>query len=72
MEFAALLAEMTYVSRNAKNTMKRREVAILLLGNFVDDISMYMTRHPDYDSLLALFNQILETEFDSIKQVHLK
>ena len=61
LEFAALLAEMTYVSSNAKNTMKRREVAILLLGNFVDDISMYLTRHPDYDSLMALFNEILVT-----------
>lgn len=37
-EFKALLRELAYVSKHPKNVWKRREVAILILGTFIEDI----------------------------------
>ena len=63
-EFKALLEELIYVSKHPKNSWKRREVAILIMGTFMEDISMYMIRHPTFDLLGGLFGEILETDFD--------
>ena len=50
-EFKALLEELIYISTHPKNVWKRREVAILMISAFVEDVSMYMTRNPDYEML---------------------
>lgn len=63
-EFKALLEELIYISKHPKNIWKRREVAILILGTFVEDISMFMIRNPKFDLLEGLFGEILETDFD--------
>ena len=64
LEFKALLDELIYISKHRKNIWKRREVAILILGTFVEDISMFMIRNPKFDLLEGLFGEILETDFD--------
>ena len=65
-EFKALLEELIYVSKHPKNVWKRREVAILIMGTFMEDISMYMIRNPKFDLLEGLFGEILETNFDKV------
>jgi hypothetical protein len=57
-EFKALLSEMIYVSSHPKNKGKRYEVAILILLTFTEDISHYMTRNPDYATLMKVFEQL--------------
>jgi hypothetical protein len=52
-----------YISPHKKNAWKRREVGILLIGTFVEDISMYMTRNPDYAMLLKIFQELNATQF---------
>lgn len=49
-EFQALLTELAYVSDHPNNDWKRRESAILLAGVFIEDISMYLIRHPKFDT----------------------
>jgi hypothetical protein len=41
--------EFTYTSNNAKHSSKQFEVALFLLGNFAEDISMYRQRNPMYN-----------------------
>ena len=48
-EFKALLLELVYISKNPKNEWKRREVAILLLGMFIKDVSAFLIRNPCYE-----------------------
>lgn len=38
--------EFNYFSKNKKHLWKLREVALLLLGSFAEDISMFRIRHP--------------------------
>lgn len=38
--------EFTYTSKNKKHIWKKKEVALYLIGNFVEDISMYRQRNP--------------------------
>ena len=54
------------MSKHPKNVWKRREVAILILGTFIEDIQMYMIRHPDFNILDGLFGELLETDFDKV------
>lgn len=65
-EFRAMLAELVYISKNKKNPVKRREVAILLLGTFVEDVSMYLIRNPVYEMLQTLFDELLKTDFSKM------
>ena len=65
-EFKALLQELAYVSKHPKNVWKRREVAILILGTFIEDIQMYMIKHPTFDLIDGLFGELLETDFDKV------
>ena len=58
-EFKKFLEELVYISKHPKNIWKRREVAILLIGIFVEDISMYMIRHPHFNLLETIFTEIL-------------
>ena len=62
-EFKALLHELVYISKNPKNEWKRREVAILLIGMFIKDVSAFLIRNPFYEQLQQLFDQIIATEF---------
>jgi len=62
-EFKAILEELIYISNHPKNIWKRREVSLLLLGIFVEDISMYMIRHPHYNLLENLFAEIMMTDY---------
>ena len=59
-----MLEELIYISKHPKNIWKRREVAIQIMGTFVEDISMFMIRNPKFDLLEGLFGEILETDFD--------
>jgi len=38
--------EFTYSSTHKKHFWKKREVALFLVGNFAEDISMYRMRNP--------------------------
>jgi len=49
-EFKELLEELAYVSKHPKDQWKRREIAIVISGVFMEDISMYMIRHPMFDA----------------------
>lgn len=49
-EFKELLEELAYVSNHPKDQWKRREIAIVISGVFMEDISMYMIRHPMFDA----------------------
>lgn len=62
-EFKALLSELVYISKHAKNGWKRREGAILLIGTFIKDVSAFLIRNPFYDLLQNLFDQVVATEF---------
>lgn len=55
--------EFTYTSKNKKHIWKKKEVALYLIGNFVEDISMYRQRNPQYN-LKALITSILEIDFE--------
>ena len=50
MEFKELLEELAYVSNHPKDQWKRREIAIVISGVFMEDISMYMIRNPMFDA----------------------
>lgn len=50
--------EYSYTSVNPKHQWKRREVALYLIGNFADDISMFRIRNPQY-SLKKLVEEAL-------------
>ena len=64
--------EFTYSSKNKKHFWKKREVALFLIGNFAEDISMYRQRHPSYD-LKNLVESILKTDFErALLQGYLK
>lgn len=40
--------EYSYHSKNKKHQWKRREVALFILGNFAEDISMFRIRNPQF------------------------
>lgn len=40
------LLDNVYISTNRKHQWKRREVALFLIGNFAEDISMFRIRNP--------------------------
>ena len=63
-EFKALLQELIYISPHPLNEWKKREVGILLISSFVEDISMYMTRNPDYEMLQKIFDELHVTKFN--------
>jgi len=46
--------ESNYLSSNRKHPLKRREVALFLLGTFAEDIQMFRVRNPDYNLLLVI------------------
>jgi len=41
--------EFTYISSNANHEWKRKDVALLLLGIFIEDIQMFCIRNPKYN-----------------------
>lgn len=49
---------MVYMSKNKLHNLKRRDVGMLIMGLFVEDIEMYSMRHPEV-SILSLTEQIL-------------
>ena len=57
-----MLNEMAYVSQHPKHAWKRREVGMLLIGQFADDISMYAVRNDKF-YLMTLVGNILSPEF---------
>lgn len=64
--------EFTYSSKNKKHFWKKREVALFLVGNFAEDISMYRQRHPQYN-LRVLVEQLIKTDFSkSMMKSYLK
>lgn len=61
-----MLSELTYQSKNPKQALKQREVGMLLLGRFCDDISMYAMRNPSFN-LMTLVGTVLSLSTDSKK-----
>lgn len=55
--------EFSYSSTNKKHFWKKREVALFLVGNFAEDISMFRLRNTQYD-LKKLVGEILKTDLD--------
>ena len=55
--------EFTYSSTHKKHFWKKREVALFLVGNFAEDISMYRQRNHHYN-LRTLIEQMMETNFE--------
>ena len=55
--------EFSYSSSNKKHFWKKREVALFLVGNFAEDISMYRIRNPQFD-IKNLVSNILKTNFE--------
>ena len=62
-EFKALLREHVYISAHPNNEWKRRELAILLIGSFIKDISAFLIRNPIYDLLQNLFDEMILCDF---------
>ena len=56
-----MLEELAYVSSNKKHPWKRREVGMLLIGQFSDDISMYALRNDKF-YFMTLVGNILSPE----------
>lgn len=54
-EFKELLEELAYVSKHPKDQWKRTEIAFVISGVFMEDISMYMIRHPMFDAQTIIF-----------------
>lgn len=54
--------EFTYSSTHKKHSWKKREVALFLVGNFAEDISMYRQRNPSYN-LKNLIESIISIDF---------
>mmetsp|Transcript_3243 Transcript_3243/g.3195 ORF Transcript_3243/g.3195 Transcript_3243/m.3195 type:complete len:168 (-) Transcript_3243:131-634(-) len=55
--------EFVYNSKNKLHYWKKSEVALYLVGNFAEDISMYRQRNRDYN-LKGLIEQILKIDFN--------
>lgn len=56
-----MLQELVYTSKHVKHSWKRREVGMLMLGQFSDDISMYATKNQKFN-LMTLIGNILSPE----------
>jgi len=50
------------LSENPKHPWKRREVGMLLIGVFAEDISMYVIRSPNFN-FMTLIENILSLDF---------
>lgn len=57
-----MLQELVYVSKHPQNAWKRREVAIMLIGQYQDDISMYAMKNQKYNLLTLLTSIVNPTE----------
>jgi len=55
--------EYTYSSKNKMHYWKKREVALFLIGNFGEDISMFRQRNPQYN-LRVLVEHLMKTDFE--------
>jgi hypothetical protein len=55
--------DFTYSSSHKKHYWKKREVALFLVGNFAEDISMYRQRNPKYN-LRILIEEMMKTNFE--------
>jgi hypothetical protein len=54
-----MLQELVYVSQHKKHQAKRREVGMLLIGQFADDISMYAMRNEKFYLMTLVGNIVL-------------
>jgi hypothetical protein len=54
--------EFTYSSTQKKHFWKKREVALFLVGNFAEDISMYRLRNPNCN-LKKIVQEMMKTNF---------
>jgi len=52
--------ESNYFSQNKKHPLKRREVALFLLGTFAEDIQMFRVRNPDYNLKIVIQEALVE------------
>ncbi len=67
------LLENVYISSNKKHHWKRREVALFLIGNFAEDISMFRIRNPQYNLRLLINEALVDgPELFESKKVSLK
>ena len=56
------LKEFTYYSNNKLHAWKRKDVAMILLGLFIEDVAMFLVRNPKI-SLTGLIEEIININF---------
>ena len=57
-----ILTTSIYLSKNAQHGWKRKDVAMILVGLFIEDLQMFTIRNPDED-LVALISAIVKLDF---------
>ena len=55
--------EQVYVSQNPNHAWKRQDVAMILLGLFIEDIQMYSIRHPEAN-IPQIVDQVTKVDFN--------
>ena len=72
-ELSADFTKFSYKSKNESHQWKRKDVAMILLGIFIEDIQMYCMRNPKFQ-LRALIEEIVRTDLADAGQMkaHLK
>jgi len=58
---------MVYLSDNRKHPWKRREVGMLLIGVFAEDISMFAIKNPSFN-FVTLVTNILSHDFTKVTE----
>lgn len=62
------LKEFTYYSNHKLHMWKRKDVAMILLGLFIEDVAMFLVRNPKI-SLTQLIEEIINTNFTESLQM---
>lgn len=62
------MSDPVYTSQNKKDLFKKKDVAMILLGLFVEDIQMYAIRHPNVN-FHQLLSQLLTLPFEKTKSM---
>lgn len=58
-----ILTTSIYLSQNKQHSWKRKDVAMILVGLFIEDIQMFTIRNPD-ENLVTLISAMVKLDFD--------
>jgi hypothetical protein len=67
-EIKADFNKFSYTSSNKDHLWKQKDVAMILLGIFIEDIQMYCVRNPKF-KLTTLINEIVNIKFEESVQM---